>query len=61
MGDKSSNGNDGLALLANSLATAAILVVIITIFSTISGAHFNPAVTIVFFLRQVLPLAYAID
>ncbi len=40
-----------LALLGNTLATGAILVVLITIFGPISGAHFNPAVTLVFALR----------
>ena len=50
-----------LALLANTLATGAILVVLITILGPISGAHFNPAVSVVFALegelasREVLP------
>jgi glycerol uptake facilitator-like aquaporin len=43
-----------LALLGNTLATGAILVVLITIFGPISGAHFNPAVTLVFALRHEL-------
>jgi glycerol uptake facilitator-like aquaporin len=41
-----------LALLGNTLATGAILVVLITLFSPISGAHFNPAVSIVFAMRR---------
>jgi glycerol uptake facilitator-like aquaporin len=41
-----------LALLGNTLPTGAILVVLITILSPISGAHFNPAVTLVFALRR---------
>ena len=41
-----------LALLANTLPTGAILVVLITVLGPISGAHFNPAVTLVFALRQ---------
>lgn len=45
MADKLSGGNTGVALLANSLATGAMLYVLITIFGPISGAHFNPAVT----------------
>src|SRR5215475_7461922 len=41
-----------LALLGNTLPTGAILVVLISIFGPISGAHFNPAVTMVFALRR---------
>jgi glycerol uptake facilitator-like aquaporin len=52
-----------LALLGNTLPTGAILVVLIAIFAPISGAHFNPAVTLVFALRRELSaraaLAYA--
>src|SRR6187399_2807364 len=44
-----------LALLCNTLATGAILVVLITIFAPISGAHFNPAVTLVFAARGATP------
>ena len=44
-----------LALLGNTLATGAILVVLITIFGPISGAHFNPAVSLVFALKRHLP------
>lgn len=44
-----------LALLGNTLATGAILVVLITIFGPISGAHFNPAVSLVFTLKRDLP------
>jgi glycerol uptake facilitator-like aquaporin len=43
-----------LALLGNTLPTGAILVVLITIFGPISGAHFNPAVTVVFALKREL-------
>jgi glycerol uptake facilitator-like aquaporin len=46
MGDRLSDGNVALALLANALATAAVLTAIILTFSDVSGAHFNPAVTI---------------
>jgi glycerol uptake facilitator-like aquaporin len=44
-----------LALLANALATGAALVVLISIFAPLSGAHFNPAVSLVFGLRGELP------
>jgi glycerol uptake facilitator-like aquaporin len=46
MGDRLSAGNVAIALLANSLATGCALVVLILIFGPISGAHFNPAVTL---------------
>jgi glycerol uptake facilitator-like aquaporin len=54
MAEKLAGGNEALALLCNTLATAAVLVVIITIFISISGAHFNPAVTLVMLLRGVI-------
>ncbi|HWU16576.1 MAG TPA: MIP/aquaporin family protein [Devosia sp.] len=44
-----------LALLANTIATGAILVVLISTLGPISGAHFNPAVSLVFALRRQLP------
>jgi len=44
-----------LALLANALATGAVLVVLIAILGPVSGAHFNPAVSLVFALRRELP------
>jgi glycerol uptake facilitator-like aquaporin len=46
MGERLSGGNVGLALLANSLATGAVLAVLILVLGPISGAHFNPAVTL---------------
>ena len=52
MGDMLANGNDAIALLGNTLATGAILVVLILVFGPISGAHFNPAVSLVFLLRK---------
>ena len=60
MGERLAGGNEALALLANTLATGAILVVIILAFGPISGAHFNPAVTLTFFLRRELPLGLAL-
>ncbi|CAI8195075.1 MAG: Aquaporin Z [Alphaproteobacteria bacterium] len=47
-------GNDAVALLGNTIATGAILYVLITIFGPVSGAHFNPAVSLVFRLRGEL-------
>ncbi len=52
MAEQLANGNVALALLGNTIATGAILVVIILIFGTISGAHFNPAVTLAFAIRR---------
>lgn len=54
MAETLSSGNVGLALLANAIATGAILFVLITMFGPVSGAHFNPAVTLVFALRGEL-------
>lgn len=51
MAEALAGGNVAIALLGNTLATAAILYVLITIFGPISGAHFNPAVTMVMRLR----------
>lgn len=47
-------GNIGIALLANTIATGAILFVLITMFGPVSGAHFNPVVSLVFALRRDL-------
>lgn len=52
MADSLSGGNDGLALLANAIATGCMLFAIITVLGPISGAHFNPAVTLAFALRK---------
>ena len=49
-----------LSLLANTLATGAALIMLITIFAPISGAHFNPVVTLVMALRRDLPATLAI-
>jgi len=50
-----SGGNGALALLCNTLPTGAILTVLILVFGPLSGAHFNPAVSIAFGLRRELP------
>jgi glycerol uptake facilitator-like aquaporin len=52
MGEKLAGGNVALALLGNTLPTGAILVVLILAFGPISGAHFNPAVSLVMSLRK---------
>jgi glycerol uptake facilitator-like aquaporin len=54
MGQRLSGGNGALALLANTAATGAGLVVLIWVFGPISGAHFNPAVSLVAALRREL-------
>ena len=59
MGVALSNGNDGIALLANAAATAGMLYVLIVIMGPISGAHFNPAVTLAMRLRGDLTTAHA--
>ena len=56
MAENLANGNDAIALLGNTIATGAILFVIIKMFAEISGAHFNPAVSLIFFLRKELNL-----
>ncbi|WP_370033629.1 aquaporin [Qipengyuania mesophila] len=55
MAEGLAQGNDALALLANTIATGAVLYVLIAMLGPISGAHFNPAVTLAFALRRELP------
>ena len=52
MGAALAEGNDAVALLANAAATAAMLYVLIELFAPVSGAHFNPAVTLALALRR---------
>ncbi len=54
MAENLAGGNVALALLGNTLATGAILVVLILVFGPLSGAHFNPAVSVAFALRREL-------
>lgn len=55
MAQKLAGGNVGLALLCNTIPTGAILVVLILIFGPLSGAHFNPAVTVALAYRNEWP------
>lgn len=55
MGENLSGGNMAIALLANALATGAMLFVLINIFGPISGAHFNPVVTFAMAATNRLP------
>ena len=55
MAEQLAAGNMAVALLANAVATGAALVVLITVFAPLSGAHFNPAVSLFFALRGDLP------
>ena len=52
MAERLAGGNEATALLCNTVATGAALVVLITVFAPLSGAHFNPAVTLYFALRR---------
>ena len=52
MGERLAGGNIAIALLANTIATRAALVVLISVFAPVSGAHFNPAVTFFFAMRR---------
>ena len=54
MAEALANGNIAVALLGNTIATGAILFVIIKMFGPISGAHYNPVVSMVFLLRKEL-------
>lgn len=55
MAERLSNGNVGLALLENAIATGAALVAVIVAFGPISGAHLNPVVTVMDALERGLP------
>jgi glycerol uptake facilitator-like aquaporin len=59
MAERLAGGNVALALLANTIATGAALTVLIAIFGPLSGAHFNPAVTLYFALRGEIAASLA--
>ena len=60
MGERLAGGNTAIALLGNTLATGAGLIVLITIFGPVSGAHFNPVVTAAFVARHEIGLRLAL-
>jgi glycerol uptake facilitator-like aquaporin len=60
MGERLSGGNVGIALLANSVATGTALYALILVFAPVSGAHFNPAVTLVLVSQKQIKLQDAI-
>ncbi len=60
MGEQLAGGNTAIALLGNTLATGAGLVMLITVFGPISGAHFNPLVTLIFMARREIGLGLAL-
>jgi len=60
MADTLAQGNVAVALLANTIATGSILYVLITALGPVSGAHFNPAVTLVFALRREVAASVAV-
>jgi glycerol uptake facilitator-like aquaporin len=57
MAERLAGGNVAIALLGNTIATGAILVVLIAILAPISGAHFNPVVSLIFAMASELPMA----
>jgi glycerol uptake facilitator-like aquaporin len=65
MGERLAGGNAAVALLVNTIATGAVLVALILAFEAISGAHFNPAVTLSaamtksFAWRETMPYIFA--
>ena len=60
MAETLAGGNVALALLGNTIATGAILAVLILIFGPVSGAHFNPAVTLSFLVQRQITLPHAV-
>lgn len=60
MAESLSGGNVAIALLGNTLPTGAMLMVLITLFGPVSGAHFNPVVTAAFWMRGEITLPLAI-
>jgi len=61
MGEALASGNVAITLLANAIATGCMLYVLITTLAPVSGAHFNPAVTLAFALRGDIPPGQAMQ
>lgn len=59
MAERLSGGNVAIALLGNTMATAAILFVLVTMLGPVSGAHFNPAVSLAMILRREMKARHA--
>ena len=57
MAERLAGGNSAIALLGNTIPTGAMLAVLILMFGPISGAHFNPAVTVAFAIRRDISIA----
>lgn len=60
MGERLAGGNDAIALLGNTLATGAGLIVIIHMFGPVSGAHFNPVVTLAMLIRKEFAIGQSV-
>jgi glycerol uptake facilitator-like aquaporin len=60
MAERLAGGNVALALLGNTIPTGAILFVLITMLGPVSGGHFNPAVTLAFWMRREIKLNEAL-
>ena len=60
MAEQLAGGNVAIALLGNTIPTGAILVVLITALGPVSGAHFNPAVTVAFWIRSEIAASTAL-
>ncbi len=59
MAERLAGGNVAIALLGNTIPTGAILVVLITVFGPVSGAHFNPAMTLAFAIRGEISVRHS--
>ena len=60
MAERLAEGNAAVALLANTIPTGSMLVVLIVVFGPVSGAHFNPAVTLAFLIRKEMGITLSV-